>query len=144
MLFRTLSQFLFVAFAATCLVLLTLGVLHWLDLPTGRFVDWLVAVFAVWWLTLITTAPWNVYFGARSVLDEAAQSIERGIEVDAKEHAEIHAVAQRALVLSLSLHGLTALGLCLLSVYGVSSIGYYGAFEAMLLTAMRPSFRDYE
>ncbi|MEM1127964.1 MAG: hypothetical protein AAGI71_15050 [Bacteroidota bacterium] len=144
MLHRTLSQFLRAAFGATGIVLLALAVLHWLELPTGRFIDWLVGLFALWWLSLITTAPWNVYFGARRVLDEADHSMERGITVDLKEHAVIRRVARRALSLSLALHGLSALGLYLLAAYGVSAIGYYGAFAALMLTALRPSVRAYD
>ncbi len=59
------------------LVLTAFGLLQWLHIPAGSFLDWVIGGASFWWLLVIVTVPWNVHFQAKEVLAEAAQSIEK-------------------------------------------------------------------
>lgn len=144
MLRKSFSHFLRAAFFTTILVLLAIVVLRLLDVSTGDFVDWVVALLSAWWLTLVTTVPWNVYFEARETLAEARVSQERGIPVDTARAEEIRVLAHRALWLALFLHVATAAGLYGVAWAGISPVGYIGAGAAAVLTGLRPSARGYE
>ncbi len=61
------------------LLLLTFGILQWLHIPAGSFLDWVIAGACFWWLLLIVTVPWNIHFEAKEVLAEAAESKQKGV-----------------------------------------------------------------
>ena len=66
-------------------MLLAFGILQWLHIPAGSFLDWVIAVAIFEWLLVIVTVPWNIHFEAKAVLDEAAVSAQKGIKVDEKQ-----------------------------------------------------------
>ncbi|BAY78825.1 hypothetical protein NIES25_53030 [Nostoc linckia NIES-25] len=125
-------------------VLATFGLLQWLHIPTGNFLDWVIGGTSFWWLLVIVTVPWNVHFQAKEVLAEAAQSSEKGIPVDEKQVKYITVLAQRSLWVAIALHLLSAVGLYTLAVTGISTVGYVSSGAALLLTILRPAIRAYE
>jgi hypothetical protein len=141
------KNFLSVVFAGvmlTLLVLLVFAVLSWLNVPTGRFLDWVIGLLSFWWLVAIVTIPWNVYFQAQEVLTEAAKSQEIGIPVKTGEVTYVARLAKQTLPLALALHAFSALGLYLLAVTGISPIGYFASGLALLLTGVRPAIRAHD
>ena len=79
---RQMASFIF-----SCLGLLLVAGLVFLFLklfhiPCGHTIDWMIGLASIFWLFAITTVPWNVYFEAKAVLDEAAQSRASGIALD--------------------------------------------------------------
>lgn len=136
--------FIFSCMALTVLVLLVFMILFWMQVPTGRFIDWVVSLVSFWWLLVIVTFPWNMYFRAKEVLAEAAKSSERKITVKPEDVAYTSHLVGRSLRLAIILHIASACGLYLLAASGLSSVGYIGAGAALLLTGLRPAVRAYE
>lgn len=125
-------------------VLLAFGVLQWLHIPAGNFLDWVIAGASFWWLLVIVTVPWNVHFQAKEVLAEAAQSREKGIPVDDKQVKYVSVLAKRSLWVAVALHIFSAVGLYTLAATGISTVGYISSGAALLLTILRPAIRAYE
>jgi hypothetical protein len=126
------------------IVLAAFGLLQWLHIPAGNFLDWVIGGASFWWLLVIVTVPWNVHFQAKEVLAEAAQSTEKGIPVDEKQVKYVTVLAKRSLWLAIALHLLSAIGLYTLAVTGISTVGYISSGAALLLTILRPAIRAYE
>jgi hypothetical protein len=137
------SRFLPAAFVLTLLALAILVALHLTGAPSGDFVDWVVGIAGVWWLMLITTVPWSLYFDARAAQTDAAASRQRGIAVDADKLRRIERLAGRALIGAIALHVATAAGLYAVAAWGLSPVGYPGAGLALALSVARPSARGY-
>ncbi|MBW4623171.1 MAG: hypothetical protein KME17_27915 [Cyanosarcina radialis HA8281-LM2] len=131
-------------FGLAVLVLLVFGILQWLHVPTGRFLDWVIAIAVFEWLLAIVTVPWNIYFAAKEALADAEQSTTKEIAVDPKQVKYAQIIAKRSLVIAIALHLLSAIGLYTLAIVGISTIGYIGSGAALLLTALRPAVRTYE
>jgi hypothetical protein len=125
-------------------VLTAFGLLQWLHIPAGNFLDWVIGGASFWWLLVIVTVPWNVHFQAKEVLAEAAQSKEKGIPVDEKQVKYVTALAKRSLWVALALHLFSAVGLYILAATGISTVGYISSGAALLLTILRPAIRAYE
>ena len=128
----------------TLLLLIVFGLLQWLHLPAGSFLDWVIGGATFWWLLVITTVPWNIYFQAKEVLAEGEQSQEKDIAVDEEKVKYVKSLAKRSLLIALILHLLSAIGLYSLAIAGISSVGYIGSGAALLLTVLRPAVRAYE
>jgi hypothetical protein len=126
------------------LVLTAFGLLQWLHIPAGSFLDWIIGGASFWWLLVIVTVPWNVHFQAKEVLAEAAQSIEKRIPVDEKQLKYVKVLAKRSLWVALALHLFSAIGLYTLAATGISTVGYISSGAALLLTVLRPAIRAYE
>ncbi|WP_246275794.1 hypothetical protein, partial [Brasilonema bromeliae] len=132
------------SFGITVLVLLGFSVLQWFHIPTGNFLDWVIGGASFWWLLVIVTVPWNVYFQAKEVLAEGSQSTEKGIPVDEKQLEYVKVLARRSLVVALALHLFSAISLYLLAATGISAVGYVSSGAALLLTGLRPAVSAYE
>lgn len=126
------------------LVLGSFGILQWLHIPAGNFLDWVIGAASFCWLLVIVTVPWNIHFDAKEVLAEAALSADKGIAVDEKQVKYAKVVANRSFWVAIALHILSTIGLYTLAATGVSSVGYVSSGAALLLTALRPAVRTYE
>ncbi|MEQ9355496.1 MAG: hypothetical protein RIG63_07755 [Coleofasciculus chthonoplastes F3-SA18-01] len=126
------------------ITLLIFGILQWLHISAGHFLDWVIGVASFWWLLVVVTVPWNVHFEAKSVLVDAAQSAEKGMQIDTKQVNYAQVVATRSLWVAIALHILSAIGLYTLAATGISAVGYVSSGAALLLTALRPAIRLYE
>jgi len=141
---RYFGQFILLGMLFTGLVLGGFALLQWLDMPAGRFIDWLVGVATFWWLLVIVTFPWNIHFQAREILAEVEESLEREIAVKAGQVSYVQRWAKYSLGLALALHLISAGGLYILAATGLSAIGYLGSGAALLLTGLRPTVRAYD
>jgi hypothetical protein len=126
------------------LVLLAFGVLRWLHIPSGNLIDWLIGIASFWWLLVIVTVPWNIYFDAQEVIAEAAISQEKNIPVDRKQVDYVKTVARWSIRLAIALHLLSGIGLYTLAATGISAVGYVSSGATLLLTALRPAIRAYQ
>lgn len=126
------------------LVLLTFGILQGLHIPTGNFVDWIVGTASFWWLILIVTVPWNIHFGAKAVLAQAAESKQKNITVDDRQVQYVAKLARRSFWAAFFLHLISAVGLYALATTGISAIGYVSSGAALLFTAVRPTIAFYQ
>lgn len=137
------SMFSF-ASGVVLLALLTFGVLNWIGMPIGSFVDWLIGIVTFVWLMTVVTVPWNIHFEAKEVLNDAKTSKEKNIQFDDNKLNYVRKLAFWGLTIALILHLLSAAVLYWLAYTEVSQVGYYGAIAALLLTFLRPSVRAYQ
>ncbi|MEY3868496.1 MAG: hypothetical protein RLZZ338_2387 [Cyanobacteriota bacterium] len=126
------------------LLILVFGILQWLHIAAGNFLDWVIAIAIFEWLLLIVTVPWNIHFEAKQVLAEAEESRKKSITVDQKQIQYVMMLASRSLVIAIALHLISAIGFYTLAVTGISSLGYITSAAALLLTFLRPAIRLYQ
>ncbi len=131
-------------FAITIFVLLTFGVLHYMQVPAGTLIDWVIGIAIFWWLMIIVTLPWNMHFAAKEVLVQAKQSQDKDIKVNTEDVAFAQKLAKRFLRIAIILHLVSALILALLAYFDITSMGYISAVAALLLTVLRPAIRMHE
>jgi hypothetical protein len=129
-------------FAILCFLLF--GLLRWLQIPTGNLVDWLIGIASFWWLMVIVTVPWNIYFDAKEVIAEANLSKEKKIPVDEKQLKYAIRVSRGSILVAIALHLLSGIGLYLLAATGISVVGYVSSGATLLLTILRPTIRAYQ
>ena len=101
---RSFGRFLGGAFGLSLGCLLVFGLLHWLGMPSGQLVDWVIGLAGCWWLLVVVTIPWNLHFGARQVVVAAAESRQRGIGADGTQVAYAQRWVRWSLLLALGLH----------------------------------------
>ncbi|MEM7727438.1 MAG: hypothetical protein AAF208_13885 [Cyanobacteria bacterium P01_A01_bin.45] len=126
------------------IVSLTFGVLRWFNISAGNFLDWIIAGASFVWLLVIVTVPWNIYFQAKKVLAEAILSEERNITVDKNKIQYVKKLANKSLLVAISLHIISSVALYALAATGISAVGYISSGAALLLTALRPAISAYE
>lgn len=131
------------SFVFVILALIAYGILQWLHIPAGNFIDWFIGIASFSWLLIIVTVPWNIYFDAREVIAEANISQGKNIKVDQKQLTYVNKVSKISIIVALSLHILSALGLYFLAVTGISAVGYISSIATLLLTFLRPAVRTY-
>ena len=120
------------------------GIVQWLNISAGSLIDWLIGIASFWWLLVIITIPWNIYFDARETLTEAEISQEKGLEVELKPLNYVKKVARWSIIGAIALHLISALTLYLLAATGISNVGYVSSCLTLLLTILRPVIRGYQ
>ncbi len=126
------------------LSLLVFFILQWLQIPTGNLIDWLIGIASFYWLLAIVTIPWNVHFEAKEVINEADISQQKKIKVNLDQIKYVKTIAKWSIIVAITLHLISALVLYLLSVKGISNVGYFTSIAALLLTFLRPAIRGYQ
>ena len=125
----------------TVAVVLGYGTLEWLQIPKGTLTDWIVGLVSCWWLIVVVVMPWNVHFSAKEVLDEIRISRQRNMKIDPENEIYAQKITKRYLIIAISLHIISAIGLALLTFFNITVIGYWGAIVALLLMGLRPAVR---
>ncbi|GAA2047132.1 hypothetical protein GCM10009839_60040 [Catenulispora yoronensis] len=93
---------------------------------------------SLYWLLILTTLPWNLYFRARQVRHEIGVSREREIRVPEGREAEVRRWERRLLVLALGGHVVTAAAVAALTYASGHVLGYYFAAFYLLSAVLRP------
>ena len=130
-------------FMAIAVLLVYFG-LHWLHVPVGSLLDWMVGVAILAWFAIVTTLPWNAHFAALRVVQDAHESRAEGLAVNEEHVAFARRMATRFRAVAIGLHLLTAAGLFVLAYYHLIAVGYPAAVAALALTFARPAERAYE
>lgn len=130
--------------AVTMLVLIVFAVLKYLQIPAGTLIDWVIGIAAFWWLTGITTIPWNMHFAAKEVLLDAKTSSDKGIKVNTTDVAYAQKLSKRFLWIAIALHIISAVVLYLLAFFNVTAVGYLASIASIGLTFVRPLSRLYD
>ncbi len=141
---RSFSSFISALFGISFVVLIIFGILKWMDVPRGDIIDWGIGLASFWWLMIIVTVPWNLYFHAKAVLDTATSSKEKNINVKDSEVLFVQKLKTKAITIALILHIASAIGLYLISYYQISPVGYISSVAAILLTLLRPAIRAHD
>ena len=139
-------MFRYVGFSIGLSILLLIvgGIVQWLNISAGSLIDWLIGIASFWWLLVIVTIPWNIYFDARETLTEAQVSQEKGLEIERKQVKYVQKVARWSILGAIALHFISAMALYLLAATGISNVGYVSSGLTLLLTILRPAIRGYQ
>ncbi|MDJ0688796.1 MAG: hypothetical protein QNJ41_09815 [Xenococcaceae cyanobacterium MO_188.B32] len=138
------GRYISISIGLGILVLIVGGIGQWLHISAGNLIDWLIGIASFWWLLVIVTIPWNIYFDAREAIAEAEVSRKKGLEFDRQKLNYVQKVARWSLVGAVSLHGISAIALYLLAATGISNVGYVSSGLTLLLTILRPTIRGYQ
>ncbi|MEY9934280.1 hypothetical protein ABH926_008945 [Catenulispora sp. GP43] len=114
-------------------------VAHFLHVPGRTMLTVGLGAVSLYWLLIITTVPWNLYFKARRVRHEIGVSRERGITVPAGREAEVRRWERWLLWLALAGHAVTAAVVAGLTYASGHVLGYYVAAFYLLSCAIRPA-----
>lgn len=126
------------------IALIVFAFLQALKMPAGTFLDWLIGIGAFAWLMTVVVVPWDIYFEANEVINEAKLSKQVKIDFDDNQLSYVRRLKSVSLVVAILLHIISAGVLYWLALSGVSVVGYFGAGAALLLTLLRPAIRTYE
>lgn len=107
-------------------------------IPGRTVLDVGLGAVSLYWLLIITTVPWNLFFRARRVRHEIGVSRERGIAVPDGREGEVRRWERRLLRLALAGHAVTAAVVAGLTYASGHVLGYYFAAFYLLSCAIRP------
>jgi hypothetical protein len=107
-------------------------------IPGRTVLDVGLGAVSLYWLLIITTVPWNLYFRAQRVRSEIGVSRERGIAVPDSREAEVRRWERRLLRLALAGHAVTAAVVAGVTYASGHRLGYYFAAFYLLSCAIRP------
>jgi hypothetical protein len=141
---QNMAKFFGVMISITTMTVIVFVVCHWLGIVTAPLSVWLVSLVMLWWLAVVVTLPWNLYFQALQVLSDAKRSQSQSIKIESNDLSYVKRWAQLALFGAIALHLVSAVGFYLLAVYAITPIGYYGAGAALALVGLRPAIRAFE
>lgn len=97
-----------------------------------------ITLVSLYWLLIITTVPWNLYFRARQVRAAIGDSRERRITVAEGRETEVRRLERRLLRLAVAGHMASALVTAGVTWLTGHLFGYYVAGFYLLSTAIRP------
>lgn len=116
-------------------------------LAVAAFLGWItpavaldlgMSALALLGLWLVIWLPWDLYFAARELIESQRDSVDRGIEVSARDQAGATRLAPRLLALCLGLH-LGAAGLLAVVTWAThGSVGYWFAGSFLVSMGLRP------
>jgi hypothetical protein len=93
---------------------------------------------SLYWLLVITTVPWNLYFRARDVRHEIDVSQERGLRMRAGHEAEVRRLEWWLLRLAIGGHVVSAVVVAAVTYFSGHVLGYYFAAFYLLSGGLRP------
>jgi len=123
---------------------LTYGVLQLFQVSVGNFTDWAIALATLWWLYVLVSLPWDLYFYARQLREDTRISSGKGIPIDPESRQYVDKLYRWSLRVALGLHGITTLVFYGLAAFNLTPLGYLSAATALLLTGVRPAIRAYQ
>ena len=107
--------------------------------PGRTLLDAGLGAASLYWLLVITTVPWNLYFRALTVRHEIDVSRRRGIEVTAEHEKEVRRLEWWLLRLAFGGHVVSALVVAAVTYFSGHVLGYYFAAFYLLSCAIRPA-----
>ncbi len=120
------------------------GVLQVLQVSVGDFTDWIIALASLWWLYVLVSLPWDLYFYARQLREDTRISGGKGIPIDPESRQYVDKLHRWSLRIALGLHGVTTLVFYGLAAFNLTPLGYLSAAAALLLTGVRPGICAYQ
>lgn len=139
-----LSQLFSWLFLLVIAFLITYGIVRWVGIDPGEIQVWAVWLGVLWWMVIMVTLPWDLYFKAKELLVDARRSTQQGVAIKIADISYVQRWARIALIGALTLHVCTAAMFAGLAALRVMDHGYITAAAALLLMAFRPAGRAYE
>ncbi|GAB4583544.1 hypothetical protein [Nocardia sp. IFM 10818] len=128
---------LFWAFAALIIVVAALAM--WAEVDTETVIGAGLGFIAFFWLVVVITVPWNVYFAARQAGHRAEAARRRQISVHPEHTTEITALSKRTLIIAIAAHVLSAIVAAVVAVLSGYTVGYYVAGFFLGSMVLRPA-----
>lgn len=94
---------------------------------------------SLFWLLVLLTVPWNLYFQARGLIREIAISRKRGIDVPQEREAEARRICRRMAWIAVGAHLLSAAVIAVITYFSGLQVGYYFAGFYLVSTLFRPA-----
>jgi hypothetical protein len=120
------------------LTLIGVGIAALFHVQAHKLVPAAITLVSLYWLLVITTVPWNLYFRARQVWAAIGDSREREIPVAEGREAEVRRLERRLLRLAVGGHLASALVTAGVTWLTGHLLGYYVAGFYLLSTVIRP------
>ncbi|MEU6999697.1 hypothetical protein [Nonomuraea sp. NPDC046570] len=124
--------------ASLVAVLISIWLLLYAEVPLSTLLSLGLGAASLAWLVLLLIVPWNLYFGARALLQEIKESREHGITISEERDEEARRIARRTLVAAVGGHVVSAAVIVGITVFSGAVVGYYFAGFYLLSTAFRP------
>ncbi|MFI6867898.1 hypothetical protein [Nocardia sp. NPDC050406] len=134
-----MKQYWGLFWAATALAMVVAALLIWGDVDPEVMIGAVLGFVAFFWLLVVVTVPWNLYFAARQAEHRLEAAGARDISVPAARAAEVHGLARRLLRMAVGAHvfsAAVAAGVALATGY---TIGYYVAGFFLISIVLRPA-----
>ena len=107
--------------------------------PGRTLLDVGLGAASFYWLLIITTVPWNLYFRTREVLHEIEVSRARGLRLRAGHEAEVRRLQRWLLRLAIGGHVVSAAVLTAVTYVSGHVLGYYVAAFYLFSCVIRPA-----
>lgn len=124
--------------ASLVAVLISIWLLLYAEVPLSTLLSLGLGAASLAWLVLLLIVPWNLYFGARALLQEIKESREHGITISEERDEEARRIARRTLVAAVGGHVVSAAVIVGITLFSGAVVGYYFAGFYLLSTAFRP------
>ncbi len=92
----------------------------------------------LFWLIVVLTVPWSLYFRSRQLIREIHTSRERGLAVAPEREPEARRIARRLLWGAIGAHLVSAVVIAVITWFSGGEVGYYFAGFYLLSTLFRP------
>lgn len=134
-----MKQYWGLFWAATALAMIIAALLIWGDVDPEVVVGAALGFIAFFWLLVVVTVPWNLYFAARQAEHRLEAARGRHISVPAAREAEVHTLARRLLRMAIGAHVISAVIAAVVAVATGYTIGYYVAGFFLVSIVLRPA-----
>lgn len=134
-----MKQYWGLFWAATALAMVVAALLIWGDVDPTIVVGAVLGFVAFFWLLVVVTVPWNLYFAARQVGHRVDSTLVRGIPVPPERAAEVLTLSRRLLGMAIGAHIGSALIAVVVAVISGYTLGYYVAGFFVSSIVLRPA-----
>ncbi|MEV6774331.1 hypothetical protein AB0N05_37415 [Nocardia sp. NPDC051030] len=125
--------------AATALVIVVAALAIWADVNAETAIGAGLGFVAFFWLVVVVTVPWNLYFATLQAGHRVNAAREREIPVPPAREGEVRTLARRLLVLAVGAHVVSAVAAAVVALLSGYVIGYYVAGFFLASIVFRPA-----
>ncbi|WP_067827900.1 hypothetical protein [Nocardia inohanensis] len=133
-----MKQYWGLFWAGAVMVIAVVALTVWADLDTHTVVAVSLGLVAFFWLLVILTVPWNLYYAARQAAHRMSSAQRQEIPVPPTNTAELFALTKRLLAMAVGSHIISALIAVIISIAFGYILGYYFAAFFLLSVVFRP------
>ncbi|MEV6280956.1 hypothetical protein [Nocardia sp. NPDC051832] len=134
-----MSKYWGLFWAASGVAVVVAALLIWGDVEVAAVVGAVLGFVAFFWIVVVVTVPWNLYFSARRAQHRIEVVRGRDVVVPAEREQEVRGLARRLLLVAIGAHVVSALvaaGVALVSGY---SVAYLVAGFFLVSIVLRPA-----
>ncbi|WP_194820261.1 hypothetical protein [Nocardia sp. XZ_19_385] len=134
-----MSKFWGLFWASTALAMVVAALLIWGDVDAATVIGAALGFVAFFWIVVVVTVPWNLYFSARQAQHRIVAVRGRDIAVTAEREEEVRALAKRLLFVAVGAHVVSAVVAAAVALVSGYSIAYLVAGFFLVSIVLRPA-----